>query len=347
MSEKKYSDDELYDAYLNGGSTRRGAIRFLDVSFSGSLSDRIKKIVEKRQSLSYFIPPEVPNITRDPKTIIALAAQHQKRVQAHFYAKQHCVIPITVEGPFGVAVIPDQHLDNPGTDIALAFQHVELIAKTEGLYAIEVGDSIDNFLVGKHAEARADHVITQTEAWRMTEYYHQIIGPKLLAALSGNHLDWTKQFGGVNHFQELLRLNGIHALYDADELFFSIQSPNGRKWKYGMRHFFQGGSLWNSAHSIARYAMSHAYRNEDVIVAGHKHVAGYNLLETRGQIVHCVQVGSYKNRDFDDYCRTKGFMAQHPFMCPVMIHDPDTGETDFFKSVERAIPILQSLRSRK
>ena len=346
MSKQIFTDDDLYDAWLNSG-TLRGAIRDLGLPQSGGHMSRMKRVIETRRNHTYFTPPDVPDIVRDPKTIIRMAAEHQKRVQAHFHAKQHSVIPVKIDGPFGVTIIPDQHLDNPGTNIALAFEHVELIAKTEGLFAIEVGDSIDNFLIGKHAEARAEHVITHSESWGLTEYYHKIVGPKLLAALSGNHLDWTKLYGGVDHLQALLRLNDIHALYDADELFFEIESPNKYKWKYGMRHFFQGASLYNAAHSIARYAMSHAYRGEAVIVAGHKHVAGYNLIESRGQTVHCVQVGSYKNRDYDDYCRTKGFLAQHAFLCPVMIHEPATGNTTFLKEVEEAVPYLKFLRSKK
>ena len=87
--------------------------------------------------------------------------------------------------------------------------------------------------------------------------------------------------------------------------------------------------------------MSHAYRNEDVIVAGHRHVAGYQVIESRGTIVNCVQVGSYKDRDLDDYCRTKGFLSQHSFLLPVMIHFPETRKSLFIPEIEDAIPYIK------
>lgn len=105
--------------------------------------------------------------------------------------------------------------------------------------------------------------------------------------------------------------------------------------------------MWNAAHSVVRYAMSHAYRGEDVVVAGHKHVAGFQLIESRGKIVHCIQTGSYKDRDLDDYCRTKGYMSQHAFLCPVMIHFPATGKSHFIPEIEEAVPYLRFLRKGK
>lgn len=340
------SDDELYTSWKVHGSFTK-VLKSFGMVRGKKERERIKRIVMERTALT-FTPQEIPDTIREPEAIIQSAVEHRERIQAHFRAKQQAVIPIHNDGkPFGIANIPDQHMDNPGSNLKLVFEHAELIAKTDGLYAAEVGDCIDNFIIGKLEAARREHTITVRESWSLAEHYHEIISLKLLAALSGNHTEWTKRLGGVDYLESIIRKAGVNCLYDADELYFSVQADNGRSWKYAMRHFFQGNSMWNAAHSVARYAMSHAYKGEDVVVAGHKHIAGYQLIETKGKTVHCVQTGSYKDRDFDDYCRTKGFMAQHAFLCPVLIHFPETGKSHFIPEIEEAIPYLKFLRARK
>ena len=40
-------------------------------------------------------------------------------------------------------------------------------------------------------------------------------------------------------------------------------------------------------------------------------------------------------------------MAQHPFLVPVVIHNPETGRLTFVKEIEEAIPFLKYLRGKK
>lgn len=349
-------DTVILETYNRVGSMR-GTARALGLSWGSTLRSRIRRLVahrqrEERDRRSYESRvPQIPQMTereRKPEELIKHAVEHRKRLQAHLDAKHGSVIALTDTKPFGVAILPDQHMDNPGSDLDLIVKHAELIKQTDGLYAVAVGDAIDNFIIGKLESARREHLVTVREAWKLLEYYFAILGVKLLAAISGNHLDWTTRMGGVDHLESVLRQCGLRCLYDADELFFSLKSSNGSQWKWGLRHFFQGHSMWNSAHSIVRYVMSSAYRHEDVVVAGHKHIAGFGLIESRGQQnVLCIQVGSYKDRDYDDYCRQRGFMQQHPFRVPVVIHFPRTRGKLFIPEIEQAIPYLAFLRRSK
>ncbi len=344
---KGITHKDIYDAFIKTGTTR-GVINLLGVSRSSAFRKRVAKVIAARVALPAFEPVEMPPVVRPVDELIASAITHRERLQANMRTKHNAVLPLHNGGkPFGVALIPDQHMDNPGSNLKLIFSHAELIAKTDGLYACALGDSIDNFIVGKLEAARRSHIISIPEAWSLSESYHRIFAHKLLAAISGNHTEWTNKLGGADYLAAVLHKAGVKALYDADELYFSIRADNKQVWKYGVRHFFQGGSLWNAAHSVSRYAMSHAYRSEDVVVAGHRHVAGYQIVESHGTIAHCVQVGSYKDRDLDDYCRTKGFLSQHSFLLPVMIHFPETRKSLFFPEIEDAIPYLKYLRGKK
>lgn len=347
-AKKGITDDELYNAWVIY-RTETKTFKSLGVSRNRQQRSRLKRVLSERCALPTFTPVEIPDTTRPVDELIEMAVTHRERLQANMKAKHNSVLPVHNQDgkPFAIAMLPDQHMDNPGSNLKLIFAHAELIGQTDGLYAIEVGDAIDNFIIGKLEAARRAHLVNIPEAWKLTEHYHRIFCHKLIAAISGNHLEWTTRLGGVDYLASVMNKAGVQALYDADELYFSVQADNGRMWKYGLRHFFQGASLFNAAHSVARYAMSHAYRGEDVVVAGHKHVAGYQVIESHGKVVHCIQTGSYKDRDLDDYCRTKGFMSQHAFLCPVVIHFPETGKSHFIPEIEEAIPYLRYLRSKK
>ena len=347
MSAKKVTDDELYTAFMQHQTVAK-TLKAVGIQRGSKIRSRLTKAISERAAVPAFDPVDMPPVVRPVDELIASAITHRERLQANMRTKHNAVLPLHNGGkPFGVALIPDQHMDNPGSNLKLIFSHAELIARTDGLYAVELGDSIDNFIIGKLEAARRSHIISVPEAWSLSESYHKIFAHKLLAAISGNHTEWTNKLGGADYMAEVLHRAGVKALYDADELYFSIRSDNKQTWKYGVRHFFQGGSLWNAAHSVSRYAMSHAYRNEDVVVAGHRHVAGYQIVESRGTTVHCVQTGSYKDRDLDDYCRTRGFMSQHAFLMPVMVHFPETRKSVFFPEIEDAIPYLKYLRGKK
>lgn len=346
---KGVSDEEVYAAWLTTKSNT-GTANLLKLSHSPRLRARIARVIKERTAIPEFEPPQQPSTVRSTGELIRQAVEHRHLVQAHLQAKQSAIIPIRNEGkPFGCAIIPDQHMDSPGSDLKLIFDHAHLIAKTPGLYASEVGDAIDNFIIAKLAHARYEHIVTVREAWSLVEEYHKILAPKLVACISGNHLDWTKQMGGVDHLETVLHKAGVTALYDCDELFFHLKADNGRQWKWGMRHHFRGGSQYHPQHSIIRYINSAAFRGEDVVAAGHLHTAGYGMVEstTCTKVVHAVQVGSYKLRNFDDYARQKGFMSQHVFTTPVMIHFPDTGKTKFEPDIEEAACYLKYLRAKK
>ena len=300
-----------------------------------------------------FDPVEIPSGERSVEQIVRAAIEKHDCVAQHQRAKRNVVIPIKCHGPIGIAFVPDRHMDSPGTHLGQVFDHAKLMAKTDGLFINDLGDSIDNFIVGKLERARRDHAVTITEAWILVEEYFRLVKDRLLAAISGNQLDWTTAMGGVDCLKKRLEKAGCHALYDADELMYRIKLPNGMIFPISLRHFFSGNSMWNAAHAVARYVQSAAYRDEIVVAAGHLHIAGYQIVEAHGKVCHCIQTGSYKDRDLAPYCRQKAFMRQHAFKIPMVTFFPEdcqgnkAGSSVFFPEIECGIPYLNWLRSKK
>ncbi len=70
------------------------------------------------------------------------------------------------------------------------------------------------------------------DAWRLLEHYVAILAPKLIAAISGNHMDWSTEAGGVDIMKRLFAGYGLGAVYDTDEVRVRLTSPGGASFNH-------------------------------------------------------------------------------------------------------------------
>lgn len=274
--------------------------------------------------------------------------QANDRYAAHHYAKSVIEIRVRFPGPYGVVGLPDHHLNNIGTNARQAFADAELVAKHPHLFAVGIGDWIDNFIVGRLERERRKDVMSHADSWRILEHYVAILAAKIIAAISGNHLDWSTEAGGVDLMKKMFETHGLGAVYDTDEVRVRLTSPCGRQFMHLARHKYKGNSRFNSLHAIMVHILER-WQGEDVIWGGHIHQAGHAELEKQWQgesrVVHGIQLGAYKQ--IDGYARREHFRPNVPFLTPVTIHDPATGETIFFSDVQKGVKYLDMLRKER
>lgn len=272
--------------------------------------------------------------------------RHQERVLAYTDDKAVIDVEITSPGPFLVAGLPDQHLDNPGTNLRKALADAEAIANHPDAYAVSIGDTIDNFIIGRLERARRDTPMTLSDSWRIMEHYIDIIAPSLIAAIGGNHNDWTEMLGGVDVLQRMMKQHGIGAIYDQDEVRVRLNTPSGASFTHLARHIFPGHSRFNAAHGITSW-MLERWAGEDVFWGGHTHVAGHVTIEREWmgehRSIHGIQLPAYKLKD--GYAKKRGFRRNMPFLVPAVVHDPRDGSTEWFSDLYKAIGYLDYLRS--
>ena len=70
-------------------------------------------------------------------------------------ARRLVTVPVKLDGPFGVALFGDPHVDDPGTDIRLLESHMNIVRRTKGLMAGNVGDYSNNW-IGRLARLHAE-----------------------------------------------------------------------------------------------------------------------------------------------------------------------------------------------
>lgn len=296
--------------------------------------------VENREITS--IPPSPDEPIAD---LLSRIIQHNERYDAYHTHKQVVDVQIKIDGPFGVVGLPDHHLDNVGTMLKRALDDAELINKHPHLLAVGIGDWIDNFIIGFLEKVRRKNVMSHSDSWRILEYYLDLLYPKLIAAISGNHMDWSTSGGGVDIMKRMFEERGLGAIYDTDEVRVRLTTPSGAQFTHLARHKYRGNSQYNAVHAITKWILEN-WQGEDVIWGGHIHTAGHCSLQKQfmgeTRTVHGVQLGAYKKHD--DYARREAFRQNTPFLTPMTVHVPETGKTLFFDDIHDGVKHLEWLR---
>jgi hypothetical protein len=251
-------------------------------------------------------------------------------------------VRVHVDGPVGVAIPGDPHLDDDGTDIDLVREHVDLFNKTDGLLALGIGDYSNNW-IGRLARLYGQQSLSSAEAWVLVEWYVQAV--PWLALIGGNHDAWSGAGDPIKWMASSAR-----KLYEANGVRLGLTFPNGRVIRVNGRHDFSGHSQWNTVHGPAKAAQM-GWRDH-ILVAGHKHTSGYQIVRdpSSGLLSHCVRSGSYKT--YDRYADEKGLPNQTFTVCPVFVvrpqfEDDDARLVQVFFEPETAADFLRFLRKRK
>jgi hypothetical protein len=233
-------------------------------------------------------------------------------------AKRLVNIDIKTNGAIGICHFGDPHIDDDGTDIAEIYSLCNLINKTDGMFAGNLGD-VQNNWIGRLSFLYGQQSTTAKESWRLTEHFVNSVNWLYLVA--GNHDVWS---GDGDPLDFIMR--GHQGVYDKWGARLNLKFPNKRNIRINARHTFKGYSMWNTAHGVAKAAQMGW--KDHVLTCGHIHVSGYQVLKdpASGLISHALQVASFKI--MDGYADKLGLDDKNIFNAPVTIIDPKYGDDD-------------------
>ncbi len=227
-------------------------------------------------------------------------------------------IDVGIKGPIGIAHFGDPHVDDDGTDLSQIIFYMNVINKTEGMFAGNLGD-IQNNWIGRLAYLYGQQSTSAKESWRLTEYF--VNKMDWLYLIAGNHDVWS---GDGDPLEFIMRDHkGVYQRWGAR---MNLRFPNGKEIRINARHMFKGNSIWNTAHGVSR-AVQTGWRDH-ILTCGHTHVSGYQVLKdpSSGLISHALQVASFKV--IDNYAEKLGLDDKNIFNCPVTIIDPEYDDHD-------------------
>lgn len=243
--------------------------------------------------------------------------------------------------PIGISFISDQHFGGEGVDYKRARLDAILVGKTDGLYAIDGGDSADNFINTKIMPAIINSKTAPVDQISLLKVYYEWFNGKLIAKLSGNHEFWTKKYAGVDFYDILKPDTIIPDIYSRHQAKVTVFAGD-IEYRIMIRHLYRYNSSFNMTHTVKRM-WEQADWDFDIGVVCHHHIPTIEPFTRHGQEKWAVRPGSYKI--VDSYNDEKGFYGAK-VACPTAILYPDRKEMQMFKDIRPAVRFLKMERKK-
>lgn len=243
--------------------------------------------------------------------------------------------------PFAIAMLSDVHFGNPGTDYVSVKRDAEIIQATEGMYAIYHGDGLSNWIMSKLMHLQRNQVLELDGEIQLFSAWLTTLSGSLVAAVSGNHDNWTYLLSGIDIVRRALE--GVRCLYDRNEVVFDLAYGKVTK-TLKVRHAWKYGSVFNVTHGI-EVGWERGGDEFDIGLGGHTHIATVCRPFYRHGIKRlAVLTGTYIVDD--SYGRQLGLAKSVGSGCGAILFYPN-GQMEFFDNLEICADFLTWLRNRK
>jgi len=241
--------------------------------------------------------------------------------------------------PCAISFISDQHISLGNTvDLARMREDAELIAESDGCYAILGGDATDNHI--KHRSAVLAARSQPSDQYDLFEFYLGIFAHRVLVGIAGNHDLWTNEFAGVDVLGMLHKKHRI--CYAPDEALLNIKVGE-QPYRVGMRHQFRFNSQLNQTHTCKQW-LRMGEHDWDIGCIGHHHEGACEYFAAHGKERIALRPGSYQITS--SYSRQYGFSKNWP-TCPTVVLYPDRREMVAFHTLAPALRFLRAERGGK
>lgn len=256
--------------------------------------------------------PLPPDDIETGEIIDHMKRRHEVRA-AHHAAKRWRRFHVPTDGPYGLMLFGDPHLDDDGCNWSLLTDHCELASRTPHLYGVSVGDVTNNW-VGRLMKLYADQETSQTTARKLVKWFLTESGVNWFLWIHGNHDKWMEGIPII----EGMNVNQI-AMHDWQAK-VTLSSPNGHDLRMWVAHNFPGTSQWNKLHGAQKAAQMKDWAH--LYVAGHHHNWALHQEEHdhRNFVYWLARVRGYKF--MDDYADGLGFGEQAYGSAVVAVIDP-------------------------
>jgi hypothetical protein len=252
-------------------------------------------------------------------------------------SKSNMVLNMEQQKPICITGLGDLHLGSSNLDSDRLITDIKIIQKTDGMYAVGMGDWLQNFIHPKLMTASRGDLRPSCQ-WILVELVIKALAKTLIMTNPGNHDMWTQELTDIDKMSYLAKAANI--CYNNDE------APSTMQVKYkeveylgAFRHKPIGGSRINpmlGGKNIYRDLVPY-----DFCMIAHQHIYGIEHFEKHGETRIVMSCGSYKTDD--RYGKKCGFANARPIM-PSIILLPEKKEMIAVEDTRTAALILTKLR---
>ena len=314
---------------------------------SATLAKRGIIVGQTVRPVASYTPPSGPTLAEvfapegsadeDEDAFLARVTGSARRSIAKAVAQPHVRLRIASREAIAVSISSDWHVAPTGTDIDGLLAYAEYVASTPRLYAIGVGDLLDNPI--KH---RGGSVGQIADDLRLLDVIVGRFRGKLLGTTSGNHDDWSKVIAGTDHLQALAKRHRLH--YAPDELLWVVEivDPDDAEtvtatYRIFTRHQWRRHSNLNPLHACWTWLQEQGANWDhvpDVLAIGHNHTAAHGCHQYAARDVWGLRMGAWQIDSA--YARAKGF-ASYRATAPTVVMQPTQSRVVCFSDPEDAV----------
>ena len=302
-------------------------------------TDLLKDVFASSEQAKEEITPEIEN---KPLKDFEVLIQKQKDLDNEFKkfaypSVSNLTLNMTRQLPIAITGLGDLHLGSSCLDSDKLIADIKIINKTDGMYAVGLGDWLQNFIHAKLINAaRGDS--RPAYQWLLVELIVKSLADSLLVLNPGNHDLWTQELTDVDKMASIAR--EAQALYHNDESPTTIQIKfDNVEYLGAFRHKPIGNSRINPM-----LGCKNIYRDlvpYDFCFVGHQHEFGMEYFTKHNQTRIALACGSYK---IDDrFGKKLGYPNARPIM-PTVVLMPDRREMVAFEDIKTAAKFLKDMR---
>ena len=342
MAQAPLSDElarEAIAAVAKHGSITTAA-KALGLAWS-TLDSRVKVAEQRGLSVAtYSLVPEddIPV----PQILDQMAQRYTLRKENHD-AKEWQSVTLPTEGPYGLLLVGDPHIDDDGADIPSLLKHIDL-CKRPDVYAVNIGDTVNGW-AGRLVKKYADQETSRKTGYRLAEWFIKDSGLNWLLILLGNHDVWAD---GTEIFQ---RINSRHVVMRDWSAKLKLKTKGDglkRTLRLFAAHDFKGHSQWNPLHGPLKASMMGDWAH--LYACGHKHNWGsFHIPNAERDITsYVIRARGYKM--IDSYAARGMFPNQSSGQSIFCIVDPYSQSEEGFLTctpdVDLGLLFLDALKTR-
>ena len=272
--------------------------------------------VAKSRTLTEDRPelPTFPDDDVDAEEILDSMSNRFAQRLRHEQARKWFEIKMPNDEPCALVVVGDPHIGSNGCNVPLLRRDVEIMANTPNVYAMNIGDTVDNW-GGRLIRAYADNDVSRQTERRLARWFLQDANVPWLVWTLGNHDTMDGEFATY-----LKTLNAEKIVMVDWQAEFKLVFPNQREIKINAAHNHKGTSIYNKLHGQKRAALWGA--DADIYVAGHHHECAITQEETDdNRWITLARARGYKY--IDDWATMHGFPVGNVGASIMFVIDPD------------------------
>jgi len=318
VPKRKYSDDQYLEVRRlveDEGISKRRACKEVGIGYSAYVNwgGVILKRLDKTSVDNELTLPRFPDDDLTTEEILDhLSATFDKK-QQYQESLRWFIINVKTDKPIGINWFGDPHLGSTGCNVPLLRRDINIVKTTLGLYAANIGDTVDNW-GGRLLRLYSESNISRDRERRLATWFLKEANIPWVLWLLGNH----DVMDGA--FEAHLRAINANIIPLVDwRARFKLRFSNGFEIKVDAAHDFKGHSLWNELHSLDRVALHDEYAH--LYIAGHRHLCGTKQRELPGGLMTTlVRTRGYK---FIDQYHDRVQFPHHTYGASVVtVFDP-------------------------